>query len=225
MNPDGNFSTVKSTNPEDVESLNLAIKLANKEDAKMVIGTDPDADRLGVAVRDYNNKIILLNGNQLMILVFNYLLEQKSNNQKLNKKNFIASTIVSTPMVEKIAEYYNIDCKLSLTGFKWIAKMIDENPNQKFIAGGEESYGLMIGDYIRDKDSIAIANKAKVKITVVSHPISIIGTKRANKKVLNPITSANDVVIMALPDSVIALFIECSTELPRDLANLYLLTT
>ena len=154
MNPDGNFSTVKSPNPEDVESLNLAIKLANKEDAKMVIGTDPDADRLGVAVRDYNNKITLLNGNQLMVLVFNYLLEQKSNNQKLNKKNFIASTIVSTPMVEKIAEYYNIDCKLSLTGFKWIAKMIDENPNQKFIAGGEESYGLMIGDYIRDKDSI-----------------------------------------------------------------------
>ena len=154
MNPDGNFSTVKSPNPEDVESLNLAIKLANKEDAKMVIGTDPDADRLGVAVRDYNNKIILLNGNQLMILVFNYLLEQKSNNQKLNKKKFIASTIVSTPMVKKIAEYYNIDCKLSLTGFKWIAKMIDENPNQEFIAGGEESYGLMIGDYIRDKDSI-----------------------------------------------------------------------
>ena len=154
MNPDGNFSTVKSPNPEDVESLNLAIKLANKEDAKMVIGTDPDADRLGVAVRDYDNKIILLNGNQLMVLVFNYLLEQKSNNQKLNKKNFVASTIVSTPMVEKIAEYYNIDCKLSLTGFKWIAKMIDENPNQKFIAGGEESYGLMIGDYIRDKDSI-----------------------------------------------------------------------
>lgn len=154
MNPDGNFSTVKSPNPEDVDSLNLAIKLANKEDAKMVIGTDPDADRLGVAVRDYNNKIILLNGNQLMVLVFNYLLEQKSNNQKLNKKKFIASTIVSTPMVEKIAEYYNIDCKLSLTGFKWIAKMIDENPNQEFIAGGEESYGLMIGDYIRDKDSI-----------------------------------------------------------------------
>ena len=154
MNPDGNFSTVKSPNPEDVESLNLAIKLANKEDAKMVIGTDPDADRLGVAVRDYDNKIILLNGNQLMVLVFNYLLEQKSNNQKLNKKKFIASTIVSTPMVEKIAEYYNIDCKLSLTGFKWIAKMIDENPNQEFIAGGEESYGLMIGDYIRDKDSI-----------------------------------------------------------------------
>ena len=154
MNPDGNFSTVKSPNPEDVESLNLAIKLANKEDAKMVIGTDPDADRLGVAVRDYNNKIILLNGNQLMVLVFNYLLEQKSNNQKLNKKKFVASTIVSTPMVEKIAEYYNIDCKLSLTGFKWIAKMIDENPKQEFIAGGEESYGLMIGDYIRDKDSI-----------------------------------------------------------------------
>ena len=154
MNPDGNFSTVKSPNPEDVESLNLAIKLANKEDAKMVIGTDPDADRLGVAVRDYNNKIILLNGNQLMVLVFNYLLEQKSNNQRLNKKKFIASTIVSTPMVEKIAEYYNIDCKLSLTGFKWIAKMIDENPNQEFIAGGEESYGLMVGDYIRDKDSI-----------------------------------------------------------------------
>jgi phosphomannomutase len=89
-----------------------------------------------------------------MIVVFDYLLKLKSNSEELNKDYFIASTIVSTPMIKKIALNYNVDCKLSLTGFKWIAKMIEDFPNQKFIAGGEESYGLMIGDEVRDKDAI-----------------------------------------------------------------------
>ena len=154
MSPDGNFSTVKSPNPEEIESMDLALKLANLENAEMVIGTDPDADRLGVAVRDLDKNLVLINGNQLMIVVFDYLLKLKSNNKELNKDYFIASTIVSTPMIKKIALNYNVDCKLSLTGFKWIAKMIEDYPNQKFIAGGEESYGLMIGDQVRDKDAI-----------------------------------------------------------------------
>ena len=154
MVPDGNFSTVTSPNPEEIESMNLALKLANKKNADMVIGTDPDADRLGVAVRDLDNKLTLINGNQLMILIFDYILKLKSNSHKLNKNYFIASTIVSTPMVKSIANHYGVDCKLSLTGFKWIAKMIEDYPSQKFIVGGEESFGLMIGDEVRDKDAI-----------------------------------------------------------------------
>lgn len=154
MVPDGNFPTVESPNPEEVESLNLALKLGENENAEMIIGTDPDADRLGVAIRDLNNNLTLLNGNQLMILMFDYILKTKKTESSLNENYFIASTIVSTPMIKNIAKYYNVDCKLSLTGFKWIAKMIEDFPNQVFIAGGEESYGLMIGDDVRDKDAL-----------------------------------------------------------------------
>ena len=154
MAPDANFSTVESPNPEEVESLDLALKLAEDENAEMIIGTDPDADRLGVAVRDLNNNLTLINGNQLMVLMFDYILKRKKTAIALNKNYFIASTIVSTPMIKNIAKYYNVECKLSLTGFKWIAKMIEDFANQKFIVGGEESYGLMIGDDVRDKDAL-----------------------------------------------------------------------
>ena len=154
MAPDANFSTVKSPNPEEVESLDLALKLAEDENAEMIIGTDPDADRLGVAVRDLNNNLALINGNQLMVLMFDYILKRKKTAITLNKNYFIASTIVSTPMIKNIAKYYNVDYKLSLTGFKWIAKMIEDFPDQKFVVGGEESYGLMIGDDVRDKDAL-----------------------------------------------------------------------
>ena len=154
MAPDANFSTVESPNPEEVESLDLALKLAENENAEMIIGTDPDADRLGVAVRDLNNNLALINGNQLMVLMFDYILKRKKTAIALNKNYFIASTIVSTPMIKNIAKYYNVDYKLSLTGFKWIAKMIEDFPNQKFVVGGEESYGLMIGDDVRDKDAL-----------------------------------------------------------------------
>ena len=154
MAPDANFSTVESPNPEEVESLDLALKLAEDENAEMIIGTDPDADRLGVAVRDLNNNLSLINGNQLMVLMFDYILKRKKTAIALNKNYFIASTIVSTPMIKSIAKYYNVDYKLSLTGFKWIAKMIEDFPDQKFIVGGEESYGLMIGDDVRDKDAL-----------------------------------------------------------------------
>ena len=154
MAPDANFSTVESPNPEEVESLDLALKLAEDENAEMIIGTDPDADRLGVAVRDFNNNLALINGNQLMVLMFDYILKRKKTAITLNKNYFIASTIVSTPMIKNIAKYYNVDYKLSLTGFKWIAKMIEDFPDQKFVVGGEESYGLMIGDDVRDKDAL-----------------------------------------------------------------------
>ena len=154
MAPDANFSTVESPNPEEVESLDLALKLAEDENAEIIIGTDPDADRLGVAVRDLNNNLALINGNQLMVLMFDYILKRKKTAIALNKNYFIASTIVSTPMIKNIAKYYNVDYKLSLTGFKWIAKMIEDFPDQKFVVGGEESYGLMIGDDVRDKDAL-----------------------------------------------------------------------
>ena len=154
MAPDANFSTVESPNPEEVESLDLALKLAEDENAEMIIGTDPDADRLGVAVRDLNNNLALINGNQLMVLMFDYILKRKKTAIALNKNYFIASTIVSTPMIKNIAKYYNVDYKLSLTGFKWIAKMSEDFPDQKFVVGGEESYGLMIGDDVRDKDAL-----------------------------------------------------------------------
>ena len=154
MAPDADFSTVESPNPEEVESLDLALKLAEDENAEMIIGTDPDADRLGVAVRDLNNNVAFINGNQLMVLMFDYILKRKKTAITLNKNYFIASTIVSTPMIKNIAKYYNVDYKLSLTGFKWIAKMIEDFPDQKFIVGGEESYGLMIGDDVRDKDAL-----------------------------------------------------------------------
>ena len=154
MAPDANFSTVESPNPEEVESLDLALKLAEDENAEMIIGTDPDADRLGVAVRDLNNNLALINGNQLMVLMFDYILKRKKTAIALNKNYFIASTIVSTPMIKNIAKFYNVDYKLSLTGFKWIAKMIEDFPDQKFVVGGEESYGLMIGDDVRDKDAL-----------------------------------------------------------------------
>ena len=154
MEPDGNFPTVESPNPEEKEALSLGLDLAKQSDADIVIGTDPDADRLGIAVKDLNNDYILLNGNQLMVIMIDFLLNNLKSEDKLNTSQFIATTIVSTPLVGKIANYYNLDCKLCLTGFKWIAKMIEDYPKSSFLIGGEESYGIMISDFVRDKDAI-----------------------------------------------------------------------
>jgi phosphomannomutase len=155
MIPDGNFSTIKSPNPEEFESFEMALKIAKAENSDLVIATDPDSDRLGIAVRDQNKNLLLLNGNQLMIVVFDYLLNKMNETTSLDTSYFIASTIVSTPMIKKIGEYHNVDVKLGLTGFKWIAKMIQDFPDQNFVAGGEESYGIMIGSKVRDKDAIS----------------------------------------------------------------------
>ena len=149
--PDGNFPTVKSPNPEDPEALKMAIELAKLKGADIVIGTDPDSDRFGIAIKDDKNQYIIVNGNQMMIMLTDYLLSKR---KQLDKSYFIGSTIVSTQMIFNVAKSYNVDIKLGLTGFKWIAKMIHDFPNQKFIGGGEESYGYMVGDFVRDKDAI-----------------------------------------------------------------------
>lgn len=153
--PDGNFPTVKSPNPEEPEALTMALALADKVNADIVIGTDPDSDRLGVAVRDTNGKMMLLNGNQTMVVMTAFLLEQWKRADKITGTEFIGSTIVSTPMMLDLASAYGIECKVGLTGFKWIAKFIKDFPNQKFIGGGEESFGFMVGDAVRDKDAVA----------------------------------------------------------------------
>ena len=153
--PDGNFPTVKSPNPEEPEALAMALALADQVNADIVIGTDPDSDRLGVAVRDTNGKMMLLNGNQTMVVMTAFLLEQWKRADKITGTEFIGSTIVSTPMMLDLASAYGIECKVGLTGFKWIAKFIKDFPNQKFIGGGEESFGFMVGDAVRDKDAVA----------------------------------------------------------------------
>ncbi len=152
--PNGDFPTVKSPNPEEPEALAMALDLAEKTSADIVVGTDPDSDRLGVAVRDLDGKMTLLNGNQTMVIMTAFLLEQWKRAGKITGKEFIGSTIVSTPMMLDLAEDYGVECKVGLTGFKWIAKFIRDFPNQKFIGGGEESFGFMVGDAVRDKDAV-----------------------------------------------------------------------
>lgn len=153
--PNGDFPTVKSPNPEEPEALTMALALAEKTNADLVIGTDPDCDRLGIAVRDNDGKMIVLNGNQSMILMTAFLLEQWKKAGKINGKQFIGSTIVSTPMIAALAAAYDVAYKSGLTGFKWIAKMIKDFPELEFIGGGEESFGYMVGDSVRDKDAVA----------------------------------------------------------------------
>ena len=168
--PNGDFPTVKSPNPEEPEALTMALALADKVGADIVVGTDPDCDRLGVAVRNNEGQIVLLNGNQSMVIMTAFLLEQWRKKGKINGKQFIGSTIVSTPMLLELASAYQVECKVGLTGFKWIAKMIKDFPELEFIGGGEESFGYMVGDAVRDKDAVAatlliceIAAQAKAK--------------------------------------------------------------
>lgn len=152
--PDGDFPTVKSPNPEEPEALKMALEKAEKENADIVIGTDPDCDRLGVAVRNLDAELTLLNGNQTMLVMTWFLLEQWKRQGKIRGKEFVGSTIVSTPMLRILVEDYGVEYKEGLTGFKWIAKMIKDNPDLDFIGGGEESFGYMVGDFVRDKDAV-----------------------------------------------------------------------
>ena len=168
--PNGNFPTVVSPNPEEPEALTMALDLANKINADIVFGTDPDSDRLGVAVRNNKGEMQLLNGNQTMVVMTHYLLQEWHKAGKINGKQFIGSTIVSTPMMLELASAYNVECKVGLTGFKWIAKFIHDFPELEFIGGGEESFGYMVGDAVRDKDAVGaillmceIAAQAKEK--------------------------------------------------------------
>lgn len=154
--PDGDFSTVKSPNPEEPEALSLALKYAEEQNADIVFGTDPDADRLGIAIRDLNGKLVLLNGNQANTILTDYILQKWKEEGKINGKEFIGSTIVTSDIFFSLAKYYGVDCKVGLTGFKWIANLIrEEEGKEKFICGGEESFGFMPSDYVRDKDSVS----------------------------------------------------------------------
>ncbi len=152
--PNGDFPTVSSPNPEEPAALKMATELAEKVQADIVIGTDPDSDRLGIAVRDLNGHIQLLNGNQTMVVMTDFLIKKWKKEEQLNGNQFVGTTIVSTEMVSKIAHSYGVDSKICLTGFKWIAKMIVDYPELEFIGGGEESFGYMVGDFVRDKDAI-----------------------------------------------------------------------
>ncbi|MCF6280079.1 MAG: phospho-sugar mutase [Flavobacteriaceae bacterium] len=152
--PNGDFPTVKSPNPEEPEALKMATNLANKIGADIVIGTDPDGDRLGIAVRNTNGEMVLVNGNQAMVVMTKFLIKKWKDEDKLNGKQFIGSTIVSTELVNKVANSYGVETKIGLTGFKWIAKMIRDFDTLDFIGGGEESFGYMVGDFVRDKDAV-----------------------------------------------------------------------
>lgn len=165
--PDGAFPTVVSPNPEEPEALSMAVAKAEEIGADMVVGTDPDSDRLGIAVRNLEGKMEIVNGNQAMVLMTKFLLDQQKAKGFLGNE-FIATTIVSTPMMEAMAKAYGVEFKTALTGFKWIGKMIKDFPQSKFVGGGEESFGYMVGDFVRDKDAVTstllaceIASQAK----------------------------------------------------------------
>ncbi|KRP27654.1 MAG: phosphoglucomutase, partial [Cryomorphaceae bacterium BACL22 MAG-120619-bin32] len=152
--PNGDFPTVKSPNPEEPEALKMATDLANKIGADIVIGTDPDCDRLGVAVRDAEGNMKLMNGNQTMVVMTNFLLKKWKEEGRINGKQFVGSTIVSSELVNEVAAKFGVETKVGLTGFKWIAKMVVDFPEMQFIGGGEESFGYMVGDFVRDKDAV-----------------------------------------------------------------------
>jgi len=153
---DGNFPTVKSPNPEEPAALSMAIKKAYETGAELVMATDPDADRLGIAVRNKQNEFVLLNGNQTGILLTHYILSQFSERNKYNGNEYIIKTIVTTDLLDRIAEKYGVKCYNVLTGFKFFAELIRKlEGKEKYIGGGEESYGFLPGDYVRDKDAVA----------------------------------------------------------------------
>ncbi len=154
--PDGNFPTVVYPNPEEAEALNLALKKAMEIDADLVMATDPDSDRVGIAVKNDAGQFQLLNGNQTGALLVYYLLQQWKNRNKLTGSQYVVKTIVTTDLIRKIAEGYKVKCYDTLTGFKFIAALIRElEGKETFIGGGEESYGYLVGDKVRDKDAIA----------------------------------------------------------------------
>lgn len=154
--PDGNFPTVVYPNPEEAEAMSLALKKAAEIDADLVMATDPDADRVGIAAKNKNGEFQLLNGNQTGTLLIYYLLRKWQENKKLDGKQFVVKTIVTTDLIKRIADHFKVTSYDTLTGFKYIAELIKElEGKSKFIAGGEESYGYLVGDSVRDKDAVA----------------------------------------------------------------------
>jgi phosphoglucomutase len=153
--PDGNFPTVVYPNPEEKEAMTLALQKAQEIDADLVLATDPDADRVGIAVKNNDGEFILLNGNQTGSLLIHYLLNAWEERGKLDGNQYIVKTIVTTNLIDEIAASKNVTCYNTLTGFKWIGQLITQLQGQKtFIGGGEESYGYSVGELVRDKDAI-----------------------------------------------------------------------
>ncbi|MFT3823147.1 MAG: phospho-sugar mutase [Chitinophagaceae bacterium] len=156
MEPDGNFPTVVYPNPEESEAMSLGLKEAQALDADILLGTDPDADRVGIAIKDKSGKWVLMNGNQTAVLAFNYIIEARKAKGVAQPNDMVVKTIVTTNMIDTIAEHSNIKCYNVLTGFKWIAELIKEKEaTENYVVGGEESYGLMIGSQLRDKDAVS----------------------------------------------------------------------
>ncbi|GAB3362527.1 phospho-sugar mutase [Arachidicoccus ginsenosidivorans] len=154
--PDGNFPTVVYPNPEEAEAMSLGLKLAKELDADILLGTDPDADRVGIGIKNHKGDWVLMNGNQTAVLAFTYVMEARRAKKIARPEDMVVKTIVTTDMIDKIAADNHVHCYNVLTGFKWIAEMIREKAGKEhYIIGGEESFGLMIGDQVRDKDAVS----------------------------------------------------------------------
>ncbi len=154
--PDGNFPTVVYPNPEESEAMSIGLKKAKELDADILLGTDPDADRVGIAIRDHKGNWVLVNGNQTAVLACNYMIEARKAKGIARPNDMVIKTIVTTELIDAIAKANGVNCYNVLTGFKWIAELIKEKEGkEEYIVGGEESYGLMIGSKIRDKDAIS----------------------------------------------------------------------
>ncbi|HLG40341.1 MAG TPA: phospho-sugar mutase [Chitinophagaceae bacterium] len=154
--PDGNFPTVVYPNPEEKETMSIGLKKSKELDADILLGTDPDADRVGIGIKDNHGEWVLMNGNQTAVLAFNYVMEARKTKGIAKPNDMVISTIVTTGMINRIAEKNGVACYNVLTGFKWIAEMIRQKEGkQNYVIGGEESFGLMIGDKIRDKDAVS----------------------------------------------------------------------
>jgi phosphoglucomutase len=158
---DGNFPTVESPNPEERKTMAMAIDLAAREGADLVLATDPDSDRIGVALRNKKGEYVLLNGNQTLVLLMSYQLTRWAELGKLDGNQYVVKTIVTSLMANAVADHFGVRCYDCLTGFKYIAKIIRENEGKaKYIGGGEESFGYLAGDYVRDKDGVSACSLA-----------------------------------------------------------------
>ena len=158
---DGNFPTVESPNPEERKTMSMAIDLAAKEGADLVLATDPDSDRIGVALRNKKGEYVLLNGNQTLVLLLSYQLARWAERGELDGNQYVVKTIVTSQMANAVADFFKVKCYDCLTGFKYIAKIIRENEGKaKYIGGGEESFGYLAGDYVRDKDAVSACSMA-----------------------------------------------------------------
>ncbi|MCS3796902.1 phospho-sugar mutase [Niastella sp. OAS944] len=154
--PDGNFPTVVYPNPEESEAMSIGLKKAKELDADILLGTDPDADRVGIAIKDKQGNWVLMNGNQTAVLAFNYIIEARKAKGIAQSNDFVCKTVVTTDMIDRIAADNKVKCYNVLTGFKWIAELIKEKEaTENYTVGGEESYGLMIGSQLRDKDAVS----------------------------------------------------------------------